>query len=110
MADHLFRHQHPQAGLDPGRIGNPPPPTRRAEDRISALKDTGMRNLPYQPSRHRPTTLGLTRGRTLPFGEPRGTQPTTWPGEKGFIGGTLDPTGLTHIGAREYDAAQGRRL
>jgi RHS repeat-associated protein len=28
--------------------------------------------------------------------------------DKGFVGGTLDNTGLTHIGAREYDPAIGR--
>ncbi|MFY1633364.1 polymorphic toxin-type HINT domain-containing protein [Solwaraspora sp. WMMB335] len=55
-----------------------------------------------------PTTLDLTRRRTLPFGAPRGTPPTSWPGEKGFVGGTQDPTGLTHIGARHYDPALGQ--
>jgi RHS repeat-associated protein len=44
-----------------------------------------------------------------PFGNPRGTQPAIWPDEKGFVGGTLDAsTGLTHLGAREYDPAAGR--
>ncbi|WP_412740111.1 RHS repeat-associated core domain-containing protein [Krasilnikovia sp. MM14-A1259] len=42
-----------------------------------------------------------------PYGGPRGTQPL-WPNTKGFVGGTNDPTGLTHIGAREYDPALGR--
>ena len=47
--------------------------------------------------------------RTLPFGEVRGGT-GTWPArlDKGFVGGTLDNTGLTHIGAREYDPALGR--
>ncbi|MFS8097279.1 type IV secretion protein Rhs [Lentzea alba] len=47
--------------------------------------------------------------RTLPFGEVRGGS-GTWPSkmDKGFVGGTLDSTGLTHIGAREYDPALGR--
>ncbi|MFS8105181.1 type IV secretion protein Rhs [Lentzea alba] len=47
--------------------------------------------------------------RTLPFGEVRGGT-GTWPAklDKGFVGGTLDNTGLTHIGAREYDPAIGR--
>ncbi|MDX8149509.1 polymorphic toxin-type HINT domain-containing protein [Lentzea sp. BCCO 10_0061] len=47
--------------------------------------------------------------RTLPFGEVRGTT-GTWPArlDKGLVGGTLDNTGLTHIGAREYDPATGR--
>ena len=30
-----------------------------------------------------------------------------WPGERGFVGGTDDPSGLTHLGAREYDSALG---
>ena len=55
-----------------------------------------------------PTTLAVSRKRTLPFGEDRTTTPTGWPTDRGFVGGTLDPTGLIHIGAREYDAKQGR--
>lgn len=54
-------------------------------------------------------TQGITRRQTKPFGEDRaGTTPTAWRGEKGFVGGTEDPTGLTHIGAREYDTTTGR--
>jgi RHS repeat-associated protein len=53
-------------------------------------------------------TLAVTRRRITPFGEVRGQQPT-WPGERGFVGGTIDAsTGLTHLGAREYDPAAGR--
>ncbi|MFE6775286.1 polymorphic toxin-type HINT domain-containing protein [Streptomyces sp. NPDC057702] len=53
----------------------------------------------------------LTQRRNLPFGAPRGTDPTTWPGSKGFVGGTRDTTtGLTHLGAREYDPRLGRFL
>ncbi|WP_327234756.1 polymorphic toxin-type HINT domain-containing protein [Streptomyces sp. NBC_01317] len=53
----------------------------------------------------------LTQRRTQPFGSPRGTQPTTWPGTKNFVGGTNDTsTGLTHLGAREYDSSTGRFL
>jgi len=55
-----------------------------------------------------PTNLDLTRRRTLPFGDTRGTPPTAWPDDKGFVGGTQDPTGLTHIGARHYDPTLGR--
>ena len=54
-----------------------------------------------------------TRRPTDPFGNPRGTQPTpaTWSGDKGFVGGTKDDaTGLTNLGAREYDPAHGRFL
>jgi RHS repeat-associated protein len=49
----------------------------------------------------------VTRRYETPFGAERGT-PTLWPNEKGFVGGTRDPTGLTHLGAREYDPAIGR--
>ena len=44
-----------------------------------------------------------------PFGTARGEQPAEWPSEKGFVGGTVDAAvGLTHLGAREYDAELGR--
>ncbi|MFB6726457.1 phospholipase A2 [Kribbella sp. NPDC056345] len=53
-------------------------------------------------------TQSVVQRRQLPFGETRGAAPA-FPGEKGFVGGTVDEsTGLTHLGAREYDAAQGR--
>ncbi|MEU5002078.1 polymorphic toxin-type HINT domain-containing protein [Streptomyces sp. NPDC021622] len=56
------------------------------------------------------TDLALTQRRTLPFGGPRGEAPKSWPGTKGFVGGTDDTksTGLTHLGAREYDPTTGR--
>ncbi|GAA2833239.1 RHS repeat-associated core domain-containing protein [Kitasatospora paracochleata] len=53
----------------------------------------------------------VTRRPTDPFGNARGTQPGsgTWAGSKGFVGGSADDaTGLTHLGAREYDAVHGR--
>jgi RHS repeat-associated protein len=50
----------------------------------------------------------VTRRRSLPFGDVRGDKPSAWPGEKGFVGGTIDNTGLTHLGAREYDPSLGR--
>ncbi|MGW6461886.1 RHS repeat-associated core domain-containing protein, partial [Streptomyces sp. NPDC055078] len=53
-------------------------------------------------------TQTVTRRHTQPFGETRGTQPHTWTGDKGFVGGTQDPTGLTHLGARDYDPTTGR--
>ncbi|MGY1454770.1 polymorphic toxin-type HINT domain-containing protein [Streptomyces sp. SS8] len=53
--------------------------------------------------------LSMTQRRSLPFGGPRGEQPEVWPGTKGFVGGTTDTaTGLTHLGAREYDPVIGR--
>ncbi|MFF4831684.1 RHS repeat-associated core domain-containing protein [Streptomyces sp. NPDC001315] len=56
-------------------------------------------------------TQALQQRRTTPFGEERGTAATAWPGTKGFVGGTDDTTtGLTHLGAREYDESTGRFL
>ncbi|MEJ3746327.1 RHS repeat-associated core domain-containing protein [Actinomycetes bacterium KLBMP 9797] len=52
--------------------------------------------------------LAVTQRRYLPFGEPRGAVPASWPTEKGYVGGTVDSGGLTHLGAREYDADTGR--
>ncbi|MGW1996439.1 RHS repeat domain-containing protein [Embleya sp. NPDC001921] len=56
--------------------------------------------------------LTATRRQSKPFGEPRGTQPTQangqWPDDKGFLGKPMDTTGLTHVGAREYDPGLGR--
>ncbi|MGW6565722.1 ricin-type beta-trefoil lectin domain protein [Streptomyces sp. NPDC054975] len=58
----------------------------------------------------------LTRRAFDPYGNPRGTtNPTAtdnWPGRQTFVGtGVNDPTtGLTHIGAREYDPTTGRFL
>lgn len=53
------------------------------------------------------TNLAYHHKRSMPYGEPRGNQPT-FAGTKGFIGGTTDTTGLIHIGAREYDSGIGR--
>ena len=55
------------------------------------------------------TTGALTQHYETPFGEDRGTTPAIWAGTKGFLGGTKDTaTGLTHLGARDYDPATGR--
>ncbi|MBV6702771.1 ricin-type beta-trefoil lectin domain protein [Kitasatospora aureofaciens] len=57
------------------------------------------------------TTLTETRRLSDPFGLPRGTQPSTWAGDLGFVGGTKDDaTGLTNLGAREYQPSTGRFL
>ncbi|MFG1711009.1 RHS repeat domain-containing protein [Nonomuraea sp. M3C6] len=54
-------------------------------------------------------TQVAVRRRLTPFGQARGSVNGTWPDDKGFVGGTADPTtGLTHLGAREYDPATGR--
>jgi RHS repeat-associated protein len=52
-----------------------------------------------------------TKRYSAPFGAPRGTATSTWPDDKGFLGKTTDTTtGLTHLGAREYDPTTGRFL
>ncbi|GAB2922113.1 polymorphic toxin-type HINT domain-containing protein [Streptomyces sundarbansensis] len=55
-------------------------------------------------------TLAVQQRRTDLFGSLRGTVPSAWPGTRGFVGGTDDTkaTGLTHLGAREYDPTIGR--
>ncbi|MFF0597070.1 RHS repeat-associated core domain-containing protein [Streptomyces antibioticus] len=50
----------------------------------------------------------ITRRTQLPYGGLRSEQ--AFPGTRGFVGGTTDPTGLTHLGAREYDPVLGRFL
>ncbi|WP_144127254.1 RHS repeat-associated core domain-containing protein [Catellatospora sichuanensis] len=52
-------------------------------------------------------TLEAAHNRTLPYGEFRGAQ-TAFVGGKGYVGGQRDDTGLTHLGAREYDPTLGR--
>ncbi|WUH89250.1 sugar-binding protein [Streptomyces sp. NBC_00433] len=53
--------------------------------------------------------LAMQQRRTTPFGSLRGTPPAGWSGDRGFVGGVTDPgTGLTHLGARDYDPATGR--
>ncbi|MER6777913.1 MULTISPECIES: RHS repeat-associated core domain-containing protein [unclassified Streptomyces] len=54
-------------------------------------------------------TQAVTRRRSTIFGAPRGAAATGWLGDKGYVGGTTDvDTGLTHLGAREYDPSIGR--
>uniref|UniRef100_UPI000A4E00E6 RHS repeat-associated core domain-containing protein n=1 Tax=Herbidospora sakaeratensis TaxID=564415 RepID=UPI000A4E00E6 len=49
--------------------------------------------------------------RQTPFGTSRDATTVVWANEKGFVGGTADPsTSLTHLGAREYDPRAGRFL
>jgi RHS repeat-associated protein len=54
-----------------------------------------------------PTTLAVTRRKTDPFGNTRGPA-AAWPTTRGFVNGIQDPTGMTHLGAREYEPQAGR--
>ncbi|MFB7500362.1 RHS repeat-associated core domain-containing protein [Streptomyces sp. NPDC056161] len=55
-------------------------------------------------------TQQVTRRQYKPFGETR-DQSGTWIGQHGYVGGTQDDnTGLTNLGAREYDPTIGRFL
>ncbi|WP_328912232.1 MULTISPECIES: RHS repeat domain-containing protein [unclassified Streptomyces] len=55
------------------------------------------------------TTQAVTHRRTDPFGNVRGTIPGAWTGDHGFVNGVRDTTtGLTHLGARDYDPTTGR--
>lgn len=60
------------------------------------------------------STLAVTRRFYDPYGNPRGTKPTTWVAadeNHGFLGKPTDPTtGLNLLGARNYDATLGRFL
>ncbi|MEV6823394.1 RHS repeat-associated core domain-containing protein [Amycolatopsis sp. NPDC051102] len=42
-----------------------------------------------------------------PYGLPRGVPAGPWVDNHGFLGGYQNPTGLTHLGAREYDPNTG---
>ncbi|MFD3551253.1 polymorphic toxin-type HINT domain-containing protein [Streptomyces goshikiensis] len=54
-------------------------------------------------------TLSFNRRKQLPYGGERGAPPAAWPSQKGFVGGDIDKTtGLTHIGARDYDTKLGQ--
>ncbi|WP_405555271.1 hypothetical protein OIE52_35070 [Streptomyces canus] len=52
----------------------------------------------------------VTRRAFKPYGETRGTKPSAWPNQRTYLGvGIADTnTGLTHLGAREYDQSTGR--
>jgi RHS repeat-associated protein len=55
------------------------------------------------------SSLAVTRRYYDPYGNARGTVPASFPaGEKGFVGGAADTaTGLTDLGAREYQPSSG---
>ncbi|MGW3163307.1 RHS repeat domain-containing protein [Streptomyces sp. NPDC001142] len=80
---------------------------------------SGTNKLTYLASDHHGTqslaisadaSQSFAKRYTSPFGAERGTPAgTSWPNDKGFLGKTDDKaTGLTHIGAREYDPAIGQ--
>ncbi|MFF4299679.1 polymorphic toxin-type HINT domain-containing protein [Streptomyces vinaceus] len=52
----------------------------------------------------------ITRRKSDPYGNPRGTEPGNWPGSRTFLGTGIEDTNtaLTHIGAREYESTTGR--
>ncbi|MEO3885198.1 RHS repeat-associated core domain-containing protein [Nonomuraea sp. B5E05] len=53
-------------------------------------------------------TAQVTQRRYTPFGALRGQPAGSWPGERGFVGGTGDSSiGMVRLGAREYDPALG---
>ncbi|GHI07933.1 RHS repeat-associated core domain-containing protein [Streptomyces cellostaticus] len=55
------------------------------------------------------STYAITKRYSTPFGAPRGTKPTSWPDDKAFLGKPADDaSGLTHVGAREYDPTIGQ--
>jgi RHS repeat-associated protein len=55
------------------------------------------------------TTQAVTKRYMTPFGAPRSGGTGTWPDDKAFLGASADSsTGLTHLGAREYDPVTGR--
>ncbi|MGW2643020.1 RHS repeat-associated core domain-containing protein [Streptomyces sp. NPDC001348] len=56
-------------------------------------------------------TQQVTRRQYKPFGESRDQSGTWTAGQRGYVGGTQDDnTGLTNLGAREYDPSIGRFL
>jgi RHS repeat-associated protein len=52
--------------------------------------------------------LAVTERWQDPYGSPRGTVPTNWPDQHGFLGDLRGSDGLVHVGARDYDPATGR--
>ncbi|MFE5935755.1 polymorphic toxin-type HINT domain-containing protein [Streptomyces sp. NPDC056470] len=56
------------------------------------------------------STQPVSRRAFKPYGELRGPKPTAWPNKRSYLGVGIDDSasGLTHIGAREYDQNTGR--
>ncbi|WP_328876822.1 polymorphic toxin-type HINT domain-containing protein [Streptomyces sp. NBC_00299] len=80
--------------------------------------EAGTSSLSFQAGDHHGTMSLTVRDNTAqtstrryltPFGAPRGSEPSSWPDDKAFLGKPVDDTtGLTHIGAREYDPDTGQ--
>ncbi len=85
---------------------------------VVAMRDSTNNGLTFMFSDQQGTALiavawglgqAVQRRKQLPFGGERGSAgSTSWPGDRGFLNGTKDPTGTTHLGAREYDPLLGR--
>ncbi|WP_109506460.1 RHS repeat-associated core domain-containing protein [Nocardioides speluncae] len=85
---------------------------RTAKQGVSGNQLTFMAADPHGTSNAtiRASTMEAKKRFTDPFGNSRGGV-DTWVDDKGFLGKPYDDvTGLTHIGAREYDAQTGRFL
>lgn len=85
--------------------------------KVVAVRHSSGR-LSYEVGNHQDTpTISVKAGDLTyqrqyfdPFGKARGPNGGSWADDKGFVGGTRDVSGLTHLGAREYDPATGRFL
>ncbi|WP_395292956.1 ricin-type beta-trefoil lectin domain protein [Kitasatospora hibisci] len=57
------------------------------------------------------TTKAISRRAFDPYGAPRGTSPSTWSDNRGYLGKPVDAnSGLSLLGARNYDPVLGRFL
>lgn len=93
------RRYYSHAGLQVGlRTGN------TASD-IQTLMQDHQGTIRHQVN-HATGSLATTW--TDPFGNERGSAGSGWAGERAFVGGTRDATGLIHVGAREYDPVLNR--
>ncbi|GLW70491.1 hypothetical protein Kpho02_27900 [Kitasatospora phosalacinea] len=90
----------------------------RAPDGTTTVR-SGNGTITYQPGGTQgtaqlqvdATTLAVTRRAYDPYGNPRGTTPSTWADNHGYLGKPQDTTsGLDLLGARQYDPALGRFL
>ena len=74
------------------------------ETDLQHTADTTIRTNATSPS-------AITTRYLDPFGAPRGTAPSAWPDNHGYLNAPTDTlSGTTHLGARDYDPATGRFL